>query len=194
MLIRDEIITGQSAGRPPSGAPAVPLPPPPPITTTNLWDLKADPAAVRQAAQGWSDVATAARTNARAVEAAVLRVYAKHWVGAAAESYNRHQVRLTDDIEQSSGLVDRAAIALEAVASALSNSQSRLNDSWDKVTAKCPVDVSGGNVTFRPATDQVVAAVTAAIQEADQIRSTLDDSLVNDVRELARRRRPHPGR
>lgn len=157
-----------------------PSPPPAPISARNLWDLGADPGTLRRAAQGWSRLAEAERSCAETVVASAGPVLAE-WEGEGADSYRRHKVRLTGDVEASGALAGRAADALDAGADSLTSAQSALNTNLAGVRAKCPVEVSGDQVTFRPQDAADVAVVTRAIGQAVEIRADLDHQLLAAV-------------
>lgn len=165
--------------------PPSPPSPPPPVTAGNMWDLKADPGALRRAAQGWRDLARAARTQAQAVDAPARRIYNGPWAGDAADSYHEHRARLTGDVRDAGALADRVAGALEAAATSLASAQGMLTTSWSTVTAKCPVEVNGELVTFRPDDEADATAVESAIAEAREIRADLDDKLLDGVSAVA---------
>ena len=156
----------------------------------NLWDLRADPAALRRTAGGWRGLATAASGQAEAVDAAARRVYDGPWEGEAADSYNRHRIGLTDDIEETAGLADRVAAALEATAAALVSAQSTLTAALSAVTARWPADVSADSVIFRPQDPSDVAvdiwAIGWAIGQAVSTRAHLDGKLLRDKAEMAK--------
>lgn len=163
-----------------------PPPPPSPVSTSNLWDLHADPSALRLAVGGYHSLATALRSNAEGVSAAGKRIYDGPWEGDAAESYNRHRVRITGDITHAGELFDRAADALEATANALVTAQSALTASLGVVTAQCPADVTSDSVTFRPRDAADLALVKRAIKTAREVRADLDIKLRDDAAELGR--------
>lgn len=172
----------------PSGTTSVvdPRPPPPPaISSRNLWDLNADPGALRRAAQGWSKLGEAQQTCAESVVASARPVL-DEWVGDAADSYARHKGRLTADLEAAGTLADGVADALADAARSLTSAQSKLDTNLAGVRAKCPVEVSGDQVTFRSQDAADVAVVTRAIGQAVQIRADLDHQLLAAVAKMSK--------
>ncbi|MQA25223.1 MAG: PPE domain-containing protein [Micromonosporaceae bacterium] len=161
-------------------------PAPDPIPSSNLWDLKADPGAINQAAVGWSDLATTARKQAKTIDTPAQKLHDGEWRGETAETYHAHRVKLTGDVREAATLANRASNALEAAATSLTNAQGRLDTSWTSVTRVCRVTVSGGSVTFHPADAADAKAVNAAIREANDIRKYLDTQLLDSSAGLAK--------
>ena len=161
-------------------------PPPDPIKSENLWDLEANPSAIHQAAAGWRELAKAANRQATRVGEAAKRVYDTEWRGETADSYAAHRNKLTSDIREIATLADRAATALESAAESLSSAQDRLKASWERLTTVCPYTVNGRSVTFQPQDDSDVKAVNDAISEAKEIRTHLDEQLVDAQVDLSK--------
>lgn len=169
----------------PEPPPATPTQPAPaPISSRNLWDLDADPGALRQAAQGWSSLGEAQRAGAESVITAAAPVLGE-WVGDAAESYRRHKARITSDLEAAGALADRVAGAMGDATGSLTSAQVKLSTNLAGVRAKLPVDISGDQVTFRPQDAGDVAVVTQAIAQAVAIRADLDHQLLAAVSTLS---------
>ncbi len=175
-----------ATGLEPLATPPVDGPRPGHVTVGNLWDLEADPGAVRRAAQAWLDLSKTTDHEADAVDKPARRVYAGPWAGDAADTYNHHRSRLTGDIREASQLARGAARTLETVAAVLTSAQNMLSASWHTITVRCGVVVQGGKVTFLPADDADVAAINAAVSEAKEIRSDLDAKLLDSVGDLSK--------
>jgi hypothetical protein len=158
-----------------------PVTTPAPITVRDLWSLHAEPGRLTAAARAWRAYAGKAREAARSVDEPAQRLYEGQWAGDTADTYDAHRRKLTDDIADGADLADRVAGALERAAGALTAAQSRLADSWARVTGQTPASRVGGDVTFRPPTPEHIAHVDAAVTEALQIRQQLDDVLLDDV-------------
>ncbi len=152
--------------------------PPAPMTSRNLWDLAADLGGLKHAAKAWLDLGRAMRDSAASVTTAAGPVD-EQWVGDAADSYYRHRVRLTDDLVESAGLDDGIAAALQSSVSALAGAQGRLANSLGLIAAKCPLEVSGVTVTFRPQDPADVVLVGREIGVATAIRASLDITLAD---------------
>ncbi len=157
---------------------------PDPIRSDNLWDLKAEPHRIDDAADGWRSLARAARDHADTVDRPAQRLHESDWRGDTAETYHEHRLKLTGDMREVARIADSAADALSDTAANLRSAQSRLDESWTTVTA-CPHSVAGDSVTFQPRDDADVTVINNAIREAGQIRDYLDDQLLTSTSALS---------
>lgn len=168
--------------------PEPPAPPPPLRVPTSVFDLEADPGAVRGAAFGWRIMANGCRRTVDLVDppASALR---DGWHGRAGDGYDDHWSRLNADITSVSDHADAMAGELEGVAEELASGQTTLDQHRARAAATCPASVDGDMLVFQPADDGETAAVEAVVDEARAQRSTLDQSLSSRRRRLLQRRR-----
>jgi Ca2+-binding RTX toxin-like protein len=170
----------QSPGAPP--APAS-------ITVPDVWYLRASPDRISSAGQAWQAYAGRARVAAEAVDAAAQRVYEAEWAGDTAETYDAHRRKLTRDVTETADLAGAVAAALDATADALRTAQRRLDQSWTTVTGRVPWTYDGANnIVFRPRTPEEIPHIDAAVREAQEIRTGLDDALLDHVVAMERTR------
>jgi uncharacterized protein YukE len=161
--------------------PAVCEPPPPPVSAGNLWDLQANPARIEQAARAWQLYARQARASSQDIDDRVGRIYGDGWTGDTADTYDEHRRKLNKDIRGGADLADQIADALERAAAAVRSAQSALDQSLHAITSQVPGASTATGLEFYPADEGDVAKVQAAIREAQEIRSGLDDRLLDSV-------------
>jgi uncharacterized protein YukE len=174
-------MTQQSPGAPPAPAPA-------PITVPDVWYLRASPDRLTAAGEAWRAYAAGARAAADAVDAAAQRVYEAEWAGDTADTYDAHRRKLTGDLTETADLAGTVAGALEATADALRTAQRRLDQSWTAVTGLVPWTYDGDSIMFRPRTPEEIPHIDAAVREAQEIRTSLDDALLDHVVSMERTR------
>jgi Ca2+-binding RTX toxin-like protein len=169
---------------------SVPAPPNPIQVAGPLWELKANPGLIEDAARAWRSLSTRIRDAWQDVNDPAERLISDGWVGETAETFEDHRRRFFGDIHAAADLANLAANRLDHVADALRSAQHLLTDSWSRLIARVPA-ASGpsGNVTFHPVDDAQAAAVHEAVREAKTIRAGLDDILFDDIMKLERNRR-----
>jgi hypothetical protein len=160
----------------------------PPITSANLWDLKAAPARVTAAANGWRGYATKARTARETVDKQAAGLRGDAWKGATADTYHAHREKLGADVAETAKAAEAVAGVLDDVAGWLTAAQNMLNEILAEITGKVRASAGGGTVTFYPATVEQEKAVRAAIAETTQTREHYNGELLRCVGELEKAR------
>jgi uncharacterized protein YukE len=158
-----------------------PPPPPPPVSAGNLWQLEADPGRIEQAARAWQLYARQARASSQDIDDRVGRIYGNGWTGTTADTYDEHRRKLNKDIRGGADLADQIADALERAAASLRSTQTALDQSLHAITSQVPGASTASGLEFYPADEADVAKVKAAVREAQEIRSGLDDRLLDSV-------------
>ncbi|GII76871.1 hypothetical protein Sru01_18530 [Sphaerisporangium rufum] len=148
-----------------------------PATRPDIWNLHADPPAVRAAARAWRSLAGSAGTLADDVDGAAGRV--PDWRGAGAEAYRAHRARLDAHLGEIARLAEEAAAALDGTAVALETIQEALTASLAGVGCRYVADDTalGGVVTFYPDDDADLTSIESAVAAARRGRADLDGRL-----------------
>lgn len=157
---------------------------PDPITTTDLWDLKADPARLDTLATTWRSLGTKVSTAESLINDAAHTVFSReHWTGDTAESFNDYRKRLTADVERFGKWADNVADLLSYTATVLRVQQGLLDDERGKLGA-VPATSDLAGLTFRPRDAEQASLVTAAISTAKEIRRRVDEVLAEKKRDM----------
>jgi uncharacterized protein YukE len=146
-------------------------------TTSDLWDLRADPAALDSLEGLWKSQARQLSSAADIVDRAASRVLGgEAWTGDTAERYDSHRRTLVADLDACAELANTVARALGACADTLRYNQNLL-DAERRKLAHVPCSDAGGTLTFHPADAEQTALVREAIATAQAIRSRVDQQL-----------------
>ncbi|MEU0571618.1 hypothetical protein ABZ297_40350 [Nonomuraea sp. NPDC005983] len=147
------------------------------ISTSDLWNLEADPARLETLAETWRTLGSRARSAQGKVHDAAQHVFSKeHWTGLTADSFNDYRKRLTSDVEVFGAWATNIADTLDITATTLRVQQGLLDDEKKKISAvPSTTDLSG--VTFHPKDEEQSSLVTSAISAAKEIRGRVDDVL-----------------
>jgi hypothetical protein len=139
----------------------------------NLWELRSDVAPLEVAAVRWGEVATLMTRRGDEIVDAALRA-TEGWDAAAAESYDRFRRQVLANLDRFTTLATQIAASLQAVGSMITSTQKELDQAWTRVAA-IPHEVVGESrhLVFKPEADEDRATVTAAQQEAEEIRRRL---------------------
>ncbi|MGH3655787.1 MAG: WXG100 family type VII secretion target, partial [Micromonosporaceae bacterium] len=154
----------------------------PPATRWNIWDLQANAARLRTAAESWRSLGEGLDGAADGVNDAAGKI--TDWRGDTADSYRTHRGKITGDLGDTANHADKAATTLDGIAANLETIQTGLSASLSGVS--CPYVVDGTKVTFYPASDADVTSIDNAIAEAKSARSDLDSSLSEAVSSFTR--------
>ncbi|GAA0709711.1 hypothetical protein GCM10010199_05380 [Dactylosporangium roseum] len=142
----------------------------------DLWDLRAEPAALAAAAVTWRAVADDARTARDRLDRAAGPLA---WAGDAAESYRWHRGRLGGDLDRLAGVAGETAAAFDGLAALLRHGQAQLADAWSRIPV--PHARQGGAVLLEQSDGG-----RAAVAEAAAIRADVDHGLCRGMSALAR--------
>jgi hypothetical protein len=139
----------------------------------NLWELRSDVAPLEVAAVRWGEVAMLMTRRGDEIVDAALRA-TEGWDAAAAESYDRFRRQVLANLDRFTTLATQIAASLQAVGSMITSTQKELDQAWTTVAA-IPHEVVGESrhLVFKPEADEDRATVTAAEQEAEEIRRRL---------------------
>jgi len=149
--------------------------PAPIAVDSHLWDLRAVPAILERDASWWRGLQKAAGSADDLVGGAVARVVGSGWSGQTAESYHRHQRKVTGELDHLAGHAGTAADLLEEIAGMLRANQELLTREAEKLSG-IPSS-QGTQLTFHPADQGQWELVREAISAAEQIRSRVDEKL-----------------
>ncbi|WP_203863095.1 WXG100 family type VII secretion target, partial [Plantactinospora mayteni] len=143
----------------------------------NLWDLKADPAALESLAATWKSQVKQLTWAADTISGAANRVIGSEaWAGETAERYDQHRRKLVADLDDCSELAGKVARALGECAQVLRHNQELLAAERRKL-ASIRSDGAGGQLTFYPADEQEKKLVDGAVQVANEIRGRVNQEL-----------------
>ncbi|MFC7592566.1 WXG100 family type VII secretion target [Nonomuraea antimicrobica] len=154
------------------------------ITTTDVWDLRADPGRLEMLATAWRSLGSKVQSAEGTVNDAAQRVFSREdWTGDTADSFNDYRKRLTGDIERAGAWADNIAQTLELTATTLRVQQGLLDDERDRLSA-VPASTDAQGVTFRPADADQTTLVNSAISTANEIRARVDTVLEEKRQDL----------
>lgn len=142
---------------------------------TTLWELEADPGALRAAASDWGSMSTA-WSNATDKLSAASKNALTTWEGQSAQSFDNHRLDLQQSLDAASDASQKCQQVLLDAASVVTTSQGRLDQSWASVKHIRHSAGSGG-VSFYPKTPQEKVLVSEAVSTANEERHALDAEL-----------------
>jgi len=154
------------------------------ISTPNVWQLRANPRRIKEAALAWRVIADASRNAQSTVDAAARPLLGSGWRGDAATSYHEHRGKLNRDVTDSADAAVEIGSALGRIADLLDVAQRSLTTSLANASAVAAPVAVGDRLTFPTQDTTQSNAVTAEIQFANGIRSRLDGDLVTEVRRI----------
>ncbi|NUW31485.1 hypothetical protein HTZ77_08615 [Nonomuraea sp. SMC257] len=158
---------------------------PDPITTTDLWDLKADPGRLEVLAGTWRALGTKVGSVEGLINDAAHTVFAKeHWTGDTAKSFNDYRKKFTADVERFGAWAVNVAELLGYTATVLRVQQGLLDDERKKLAA-VPTTTDLTGLTFRPRDAKESSLVAGAISTAQEIRGRVDEVLAEKKRDMA---------
>lgn len=150
-------------------APEPGLPTGPITVDPDLWNLKANPTTLEEAARAWRSLRDSAASADETVGAAARRVIGGGgWSGETAGSYDGHQRRITAAMADLAEDADKLAGALDEVAHLLRVNQDALDEQRDSLAA-VPV-TRGAELTFQPEDEDQAQLVRDAVDAAGGIR------------------------
>lgn len=154
------------------------------ITTSDLWDLGADPARLEMIAQTWRKLGSKAGAAEDKVNKAAQAVFSKeHWTGDTADSFNAYRKKLTADVELFGAWAANVAGVLDITATVLRVQQGLLDDERKKLGGvRSTTDYTG--VTFHPKDATQSNLVNSAISVAKEIRGRVDEVLEEKRQDL----------
>ncbi|MDQ6875208.1 MAG: hypothetical protein M3042_09145 [Actinomycetota bacterium] len=141
-----------------------------------LWELGADPAAIRAWAAGLQELGTSSDRAHELVTPVADQLY-ETWHGSAAGTWNEHRSALYADLGRTSAAAWGSSQRLLDVARTLEQGQRRLTDLRDTTCAGCPATAGGAAIEFHPADPSASDRVLEHVRQAEQIRAELADSL-----------------
>lgn len=141
-----------------------------------LWELGADPAAIRGWAAGMQELGTSADRTHQLVTPAADQLQ-QTWHGSAAGTWNDHRVALFADLGRTSAAAWGSSQRLLDVARTLEGGQRRLTDLRDATCTGCPTTAGGATIVFHPVDTATSDRVFEAVRQAEQVRAELADSL-----------------
>lgn len=155
-----------------------------PIATSDVWDLRADPARLELLAGTWRSLGSKLRGVEGKINDAARNVFSnEHWTGDTADAFNRYRKRLTDDVERAGAWADNVAQVLDLTATTLRVQQRLLDEERGKLNA-VPSTTDAQGVTFRPKDADQTSLVNGAISVANEIRSRVDTVLEEKRQDL----------
>ncbi|MEO3875783.1 hypothetical protein ABGB18_43970 [Nonomuraea sp. B12E4] len=155
-----------------------------PITTSDVWNLKADPVRLELMAEAWRRLGSKARSAEGKINDSAHEVFSKeYWTGDTADGFNDYRKRLTQDIERVGAWADNIAQVLDLTATTLRVQQGLLDDERDKLNA-VPVSTDAQGLTFRPADAGQTGLVHSAISMANEVRGHVDGVLSEKRQDL----------
>ncbi|MFC4006089.1 WXG100 family type VII secretion target [Nonomuraea purpurea] len=154
------------------------------ITTSDVWDLRADPGRLELLAGTWRSLGSKVSGAEEKITSAAGAVFSKeHWTGDTADAFNDYRKRLADDIERAGAWADNIAQVLDLTATTLRVQQGLLDDERDKLSA-VPSSADAETVTFRPADADQTSLVNGSISVAEEIRRRVDTVLEEKRQDL----------
>ncbi len=149
-----------------------------PIVVSDVWDLRADPAALESAAEAWRALKSAAQQSDDTVRAAAGRVLAHgSWTGDAADSFGAHRDELVRALGRLAELAGGAAEGLDAAAYLLRTGQSQLDGQFSALSGVVPATRVRKEISFQPADEGQAERVRGAVREANDVRDWVDERL-----------------
>ncbi|GAA3472657.1 hypothetical protein GCM10018965_072100 [Nonomuraea roseola] len=154
------------------------------ITTTDLWDLKADPVRLDTLANTWRGLGTKVSSVENLINDAAHMVFSKeNWTGDTAESFNDYRKKFTADVERFGKWAANVADLLSYTATVMRVQQGLLDEERKKLNA-VPVTTDLVGLTFRPRDAEESSLVTGAISTAQEIRRRVDEVLAEKKRDM----------
>lgn len=157
---------------------------PAPITTTDLWDLKADPVRLEKLADTWRSLGAKAGSAEKLINDAAHLVFTKdHWTGDTATSFNDYRKKFTGDVELFGKWAANVGDLLSYTATVLRVQQGLLDEERKRLNGvPASADLSG--LTFRPRDAEQARLVSGAITTAKEIRRRVDEVLAEKKRDM----------
>jgi WXG100 family type VII secretion target len=140
-----------------------------------VWDLEADPGALRRAAERLRAFARDADAQRDHVDQAAKPLRGGAWAGAAADSYHDHLGKLSRGVTDLLQGAEEVAAALSAAADDIAGTQHALDGSLARVHV--PTGQTGRSITFQVRDADDVERVNVAVAEAGKLRAALDTEL-----------------
>ncbi|MDF2711734.1 MAG: hypothetical protein K0R62_7386 [Nonomuraea muscovyensis] len=157
---------------------------PAPITTTDLWDLNADPERLEKLAETWRSLGTKVTSAEGLINDAAQQVFAKeYWTGDTATSFNGYRKKFTADVELFGKWAANVADVLTYTATVLRVQQGLLNEERKRLNG-VPSSSDYTGLTFRPRDAEQSRLVTGAITTAKEIRRRVDEVLAEKKRDM----------
>jgi Ca2+-binding RTX toxin-like protein/uncharacterized protein YukE len=142
--------------------------------TSDLWWLKADPAALEAAAGGWQTLATATRNAHGKLAGQAASMSEDDWSGIAADSYHDRLRRVGSYVSEAAEQMDAAGKTMDDAAWVLRSAQSHLDDMWDQVSSAVTLSSNGG---FAPKDAAETLALEIAKDAALSVRAETSEQL-----------------
>ncbi|WP_406317875.1 hypothetical protein OHA77_11095 [Streptosporangium sp. NBC_01639] len=157
---------------------------PAPISSSDLWDLRSDPARLEMLAGTWRSLGAKAGAAEGRVNTAAQNVFSnEHWTGETADAFNDYRKKLTADVELFGTWATNIADTLDITATTLRVQQGLLDEERRKLSA-VPVTTDLAGVTFRPKDAEQSSLVSGAISAATEIRTRVDGVLEEKRQDL----------
>jgi uncharacterized protein YukE len=151
--------------------------------TSDLWWLKADPAALEAAAGGWQTLAAATRNAHQTLAGQAGRMSDDDWSGVAADSYHDRLGRVGTNASEAATRMDAAGKTLDDAAWVLRSAQSHLDDLWEQVSSSVTLSANGG---FAPKDAAETLALETARDAALAVRAETSQQLNAYISDLDR--------